>query len=260
MPDYRTRLSALVLAAVICLQIAACGTMPRAADGSKLEPTPHDPWEPLNRPISLFNGGLDKVTFKPLAKGYQIIVPKVLRIGVTNFSKNLRAPLNIINHFLQGKPREGFRQTGRFVMNSTFGIGGLMDVATGAGLELKNEDFGQTLAVWGVPNGPYVVVPFIGPSTLRDAMMVPLNILADPLLHYNDSSVRDKVYLIRAIDLRARLFASETLVEDAYDPYVRIREGYLQNRQGKIDDVDDIDNADQPADDYDDWEDPDEEY
>ena len=117
----------------------------------------------------------------------------------------------------------------------------------------------QTLAVWGVPNGPYVVVPFIGPGTLRDAMMIPLNILADPLLHYNDSSVRDKVYLIRAIDLRARLFASEALVEDAYDPYVRIREGYLQNRQGKIDDVD---NADRPADDddYDDWEDPDEEF
>ncbi len=259
MPDYRTRLSAFVLAAVICLQIGACGTMPRAADGSKLAPTPHDPWEPLNRPIFLFNGGLDRVTLKPLAKVYQIIVPKILRIGVTNFSKNLRAPLNIINHFLQGKPREGFRQTGRFVMNTTFGIGGLMDVATDAGLELRNEDFGQTLAVWGVPNGPYVVVPFIGPRTLRDAMMIPLNILADPLLHYDDSSVRDKVYLIRAIDLRARLFASETLVEDAYDPYVRIREGYLQNRQGKIDDVD---NADQPADDddYDDWEDPDEEF
>jgi len=259
MPDSFVRLSVLILALTLCLQIAACGTMPRAADGSKLAPTPHDPWQPLNRPIFLFNGGLDRVTLKPLAKGYQIIVPKILRLGVTNFSKNLRAPLNIINHFLQGKPREGFRQTGRFVMNTTFGIGGLMDVATGAGLELKNEDFGQTLAVWGVPNGPYVVVPIIGPGTLRDALMIPLNILADPLLHYNDSSVRDKVYLIRAIDLRARLFASETLVEDAYDPYVRIREGYLQNRQGKIDDAD---NADRSADDddYDDLEDPDEEF
>ena len=262
MPHSRVRLSVLIFALTIGLQIAACGTMPRAADGSKIEPTPGDPWEPLNRPIHLFNGGLDKVTFKPAAQVYQIIVPKVLRLGVTNFSLNLRAPLNIINHFLQGKPREGLKQTGRFVMNSTFGIGGLMDVATGAGLPETKEDFGQTLAVWGVPNGPYVVVPFIGPRTLRDAVMIPLNILADPLLHYNDSSVRDKVYLIRAIDLRARLFASETLVEDAYDPYVRIREGYLQNRQGKIDDKDvDADDASEDDDDYyDDLEDPDEEY
>jgi len=266
MPDSRVRLIVLIFALTIGLQIVACGTMPRAADGSKIEPTPGDPWEPLNRPIHLFNGGLDKVTLKPIAKGYQIIIPKVLQIGVTNFSKNLRAPLNIINHFLQGKPREGFRQTGRLVMNSTFGIGGLMDVATDAGLELKDEDFGQTLAVWGVPAGPYVVVPFLGPRTLRDAVMIPLNILADPLLHYNDSSVRDKVYLVRAIDLRARLFASEALVEDAYDPYVRIREGYLQNRQGKIDDKDndgDVDAGDVSEDDddyYDDFEDPDEGY
>lgn len=266
MPDSFVRLSVLILALTLCLQIAACGTMPRAADGSRIEPTPGDPWEPLNRPIFLFNGGLDKVTFKPLAKGYQIIVPKVLRLGVSNFSINLRAPLNIINHFLQGKPREGLKQTGRFVMNSTFGIGGLMDVATGAGLPERKEDFGQTLAVWGVPNGPYVVVPFIGPRTLRDAVMIPLNILADPLLHYNDSSVRDKVYLLRAIDLRARLFAAESLVEGAYDRYVRIREGYLQRRQGQIDDKDydgDVNAGDASEDDddyYDDMEDPDEGY
>ena len=254
MPNHRTRLSAFALAAVICLQIGACGTMPTAADGSKIEAAPHDPWEPLNRPIFLLNGGFDRVTFKPLAKGYRIIVPKVLRLGVTNFSKNLRAPLNIINHFLQGKPRDGFKQTGRFLMNTTFGIGGLMDVATDAGLELKNEDFGQTLAVWGVPDGPYVVVPFIGPGTLRDALMVPLNILADPLLHYDDSSVRDKLYLIRAIDLRERLLETGKLVEDSYDPYVRAREAYLQRRQGQIDDVDGSDPTDAPADDADEFE------
>jgi phospholipid-binding lipoprotein MlaA len=263
MPDYRARLSVFVLAAVICLQIGACGTMPRTADGSRLPPTPGDPWEPLNRPIFLFNGGFDRVTFKPVAKGYQKIVPKFLRLGVTNFSKNLRAPLNIINHFLQGKPREGFRQTGRFVMNSTFGIGGLMDVATGEGLDQKNEDFGQTLAVWGVPNGPFVIVPFLGPRTLRDALMDPLNILADPLLHYNDSSVRDKIYLVRAIDLRARLLLAAKTAEDSYDPYVRVREAFLQRRQGQIDDIDGSDPTDVPADDADEFHDlpePEEDY
>jgi len=263
MPNRRARLSVIVLAAVICLQIGACGTMPKAADGSRIEPTPGDPWEPLNRPIFLFNGGFDKVTFKPVAQAYRIIVPKFLRLGVTNFSKNLRAPLNIINHFLQGKPREGFRQTGRLVMNTTFGIGGLMDVATDAGLELKNEDFGQTLAVWGVPDGPYVVVPLIAPATLRDALMIPLNILADPLLQYNDSSVRDKVYLIRAIDLRERLLDTGKVIEGSYDPYVRAREAYLQRRQGQIDDIDGSDPTDVPADDVDEFHDmpePEEDY
>ncbi len=259
MPDSRVRSSVLILAIFTCLQIGACGTMPTAADGSKLERSPHDPWEPLNRPIHLFNGGLDRVTFKPLAKGYRKVVPKFMRLGVTNFSKNLRSPLNIINHFLQGKAGDGFRQTGRFLMNSTFGIGGLMDVAADAGIPQKNEDFGQTLAVWGVPDGPFVIVPFLGPRTLRDAVMIPLNILADPLLHYNDSSVRDKVYLVRAIDLRARLLDVGARAEDAYDPYVRIREAYLQHRHGLINDVGEGDAA-EDDDPYADYPDPDEEY
>ncbi len=122
-------------------------------------------------------------------------------------------------------------------MNTTFGIGGLLDVATDAGIDVEIEDFGQTLAVWGVPDGPFVVVPFLGPSTLRDATMIPLNVLADPLYHYEDSSVRDKVYLVRAIDLRARLLrAEELLLKDAYDPYIRIRDAYLQHRKYLIED------------------------
>ncbi len=256
MPKSRDRLSVLVLTVIICLQIGACATQPTAADGSKPERSPADPWEPLNRSIRMFNGGLDAVTLKPLAKGYQIVVPRVIRLGVTNFSNNLRSPLHIINHFLQGKIGDGFEQTGRFVINTTFGIGGLIDVATGGGLELKKEDFGQTLAVWGVPDGPYVIVPFLGPYTLRDATMIPLNLLADPLFHYEDSSVRDKVYLVRAIDLRERLLSvEELLLKDAYDPYIRIREAYLQRRKYLIDDGDPPEDEDP----YDDFPDPDEE-
>ncbi len=251
------RLPVLLLAVLACLQCSACATQPTAADGSRLERSPADPWEPLNRSIHSFNGGLDRVTLKPLAKGYQKVVPRFMRLGVTNFSKNLRSPLNIINHFLQGKFGDGFGQTGRFLLNSTFGIGGLFDPATSAGLEQKNEDFGETLAVWGVPNGPYVIVPFLGPRTLRDATMIPLNILADPLWHYKDSSVRDKVYLVRAIDLRARLLGAEKLlIKDAYDPYIRIREAYLQRRKYLIADGE----LPEDEDPYGDLPDPDEEY
>ncbi len=256
MPKSANRLPVFVLMAVICLQFCACATSGTATDNSQPERSPTDPWEPLNRPIYNFNSALDKVTLKPLAKVYKFVIPSFMRRGVTNFSRNLRSPLNIINHFLQGKPGDGFGQTGRFLLNSTIGIGGLIDVAAAAGLEQKNEDFGETLAVWGVPNGPYVVVPFLGSRTLRDATMIPLNILADPLFHYKDSSVRDKVYLLRLIDLRARLLsAEELLLKDAYDPYIRIREAYLQRRKYLIYD------GDPPEDDdfYDDLPDLDEE-
>ncbi len=250
MPKSVDNLPVFVLAAIVCLQCSACATQPTAADGSKPERSPADPWEPLNRSIRMFNGGLDAVTLKPLAKGYQIVVPSVIRSGIKNFSRNLRSPLHIINHFLQGKIGSGFKQTGRFVMNSTIGIGGLIDVATDAGIDVEIEDFGQTLAVWGVPSGPFVIVPFLGSSTLRDATMLPLDFLADPLLHYNNSSVRDKVYLVRAIDLRARLLSvEELLLKDAYDPYITLREAYLQRRKYLIFDGD-------PPDIYDEFPDP----
>jgi phospholipid-binding lipoprotein MlaA len=189
-----------------------------------------DPWEPLNRQIHGFNNGLDKVTFKPLAKGYQKVFPQFLRTGIRNFSFNLRAPLNAINHFLQGKGKAGLSETGRFVANSTFGLLGVLDVATDMGLERQPEDFGQTFAKWGIPDGPFVVLPVIGPRTLRGAIATPLNIYVDPLIHYDNASVRDKLYFIRVIDLREKLFAAESLLEGSQDRYLSTREAYLQNR------------------------------
>ena len=238
MPDSVDRLAGLVLAALVCLQLGACATQPTAADGSKPARSPADPWEPLNRPIHTFNAAVDGVSLRLLAKGYQKVVPAFMRRGVGNFSRNLRSPLNIINHFLQGKIGDGFKQTGRFVMNTTIGIGGLMDVAADSGLEQKNEDFGQTLAVWGVPDGPFVSIPFFGPRTLRDATMIPLNFLADPLLYYDNASVRDKVYLVRLIDVRARLLPAGAQIRAAYDPYLALREAYLQHRRYVIYDGD----------------------
>lgn len=215
----------------------------------------HDPLEPLNRGIYEFNDVMDRALLKPVARGYKKIVPSILRRGVTNFSDNLATPGSALNNFLQGKPARGFDDLARFLFNSTIGIGGLIDVASSGGLEEYNEDFGQTLAVWGVPIGPYIVMPFRGPGTLRDAFAMPVDIWTDPLYHYDDSSVRDKVYVLRIINLRSRLLTADSLIEDSKDPYITIRESYLQNRNYVIHD------GDPPVDEdfYDDFEDFDDE-
>jgi phospholipid-binding lipoprotein MlaA len=193
-----------------------------------------DPWEPMNRRIDWFNSKVDRATLKPIAKGYNKVVPEFMRKGVTNFSTNLRGPLHIINNFLQGDAGEGASETGRFLVNSTAGVLGLFDVATRMGLERHEEDFGQTLAVWGVPSGPYVIVPFFGPQTLRDALALPLDFLADPLTYYEEDRVRYALWAVRVIDLRARLLGIEPFLEDSFDRYLAVRESYLQNREFEI--------------------------
>jgi len=241
----------LLFCALIAL-MSACATH-KAAPPEERSPT--DPWEPLNRQIHGFNTGLDKVTFKPVAKVYEFIVPDLIRTGVTNFSRNLRAPLHIVNHLLQGKPKASLSETGRLLANSTFGLLGVLDVATDMGLERQPEDFGQTLAKWGVPDGPFVVVPVLGPFALRDALAIPLNLFLDPLWHYENAPVRDRLYVLRLIDVRQRLFAVEALLEDAPDVYLRTRESYLQNRRFLIYDGNPPDEDDY----YDDFEEFDEE-
>ena len=191
----------------------------------------HDPWEPLNRTVYSVNTAVDKVTLRPLAKGYEKVLPQPVRTSITNFSKNLFTPSSSLNNFLQGKPSRGFSELGRFLVNSTIGIGGLFDVAGAWGIDAHREDFGQTAAVWGIPAGPFVELPFLGPRTLRHAVLFPLALLADPLYHYDVSSVRDKVYFLRLIELRARLLPTEKLLEGSQDRYITYRESYLQNRE-----------------------------
>lgn len=194
----------------------------------------YDPWEPLNRTVYRVNTAIDNVSLKPLAKGYEKVLPQPVRTSITNFSKNLSAPSSSLNNFLQGKPSRGVSEFGRFLLNSTVGIGGLFDVATAWGIDAKPEDFGQTAAVWGIPAGPFVELPFLGPRTLRHAVVLPLTIIADPLYHYNVSSVRDKLYVLGLIELRARLLPAEKLLEDSQDRYITVRESYLQNREFEI--------------------------
>ncbi len=217
----------------IGLALGGCASVP---EGQRVD---YDPLEPLNRGIYGVNDAVDRATLKPLAKGYKKVVPEPVRNGITNFSRNLFTPRSAINNFLQGKPKDGFSELMRFVVNSTVGIGGLVDIAAHSGVEAKTEDFGQTAAVWGVPQGPYVVIPFLGPSTLRDAALMPLDVAADPLYHYDDKqSIRNSLYAIRLVNLRARVLSIEELLQDSADPYVTIRESYLQNREFQIYDGD----------------------
>lgn len=221
---------------VLCIAgvtgLTACaGNIPAAPKDQRAE---YDSWEGLNRRIHNFNDGLDKVTLKPLAKAYQWIMPGFVEQGVHNVSMNLLGPLFIINNLLQGKPGRAGKELGRLIINTSIGIGGLFDVATDSGIESSPEDFGQTFAVWGIPDGPYVVVPFLGPHTLSGVFAIPFNIAGDPVVYLDDRRERWVIYGIRLIDARMQLFEVDELVEDAYDPYLRIREAFLQNRRFRI--------------------------
>ncbi len=230
--DRKRRPVAMLFIVLLC--ISACAT------NNEIEGEPvraeSDPWEPMNRGIYGFNHAVDKVTLKLVARGYRKVVPQFARRGVTNFSENLFTPRSALNNFLQGKGKAGFSDIGRFIINTTIGVGGLFDVASAAGFQEYGEDFSQTLAVWGLPEGPFVFIPFLGPHTLLDAIALPVDLLSDPLAYYNDTSVRDRVYVLRVIDLRARLLTAETLVEDSQDPYITLRESYLQNRLYEVHD------------------------
>lgn len=222
-----------------CLLLACTIFAGCASSGNVAPPesrSPADPWEPMNRRIDAFNTAGDKVTLKPVAKGYRKVVPSIARRGVSNFYDNLTTPWTAVNNFLQGKGAAGVSDIGRFLINSSVGLLGILDVGTALGLEQHDEDFGQTLAVWGVADGPYVVIPFFGPSTLRDALVTPLDILANPLYHYRNSSVRDKLIGLQILDMRTRLLNAERLLSDSADRYITIRESYLQNRNYVIHD------------------------
>ncbi len=216
----------------LVLGVSGCASIPHE------DRTEYDPWEPLNRTVFNANIAVDKATMRPIARGYRKVVPMPVRKSVSNFFRNLTTPRSALNNFLQGKPGRGFSEIGRFLFNSTIGIGGLIDVASAGGMDEYREDFGQTAAVWGVPDGPYVMLPFLGPQTLRDALLMPLDIIATPLYQYDNTSVRDKLYFVRLIDLHYQLLAAEKFLDDSTDTYITTRESYLQNRNYTVHDGD----------------------
>ena len=235
----------LVLAAAIIgvAQISACAGIASAPEGS--ERVEYDPLEPLNRKMHSLNMTLDRFALGPLARGYKKVVPSPVRRSITNFFSNLTTPGSALNNFLQGKPGRGFNELGRFLFNSTLGIGGLFDVAGAGGMERYNEDFGQTLSVWGVPDGPYIVVPFLGPYMASDAFSVPVNYYSDLWRYYDNSSVRSKVWGLRFIERRSRLLVVDSELDESQDPYTTVRELYRNNRNFRIYDGDPPQDADE---------------
>ena len=220
-----------VLVCLLCLSIAGCaGNGTKEDDGSA-----YDPFEPLNRKVYKLNEAMDNVLLKPLAKGYRKVTPKPVRRGFANVFANFTTPRSALNNFLQGKPKRGFNELGRFLFNSTLGIGGIFDVASAGGMERYDETFGETLAVWGVPEGPYLVLPIFGSRSMLDAAGFPVDFYTDINAHLK-SSVRDKLYFFRLMDARARLLAAENFIEKSGDPYIALRESYRQNREFKIHD------------------------
>ena len=216
--------------ALMTLLLAACASLP---PGSTADP--RDPFERYNRAMFSFNKTVDDKVLKPVATGYVKVIPEFIRTAIGNFFSNIGDVWTAVNNYLQGKPREGTSDVARVVLNSTFGIVGLMDVATPVGLTRHDEDFGQTLGVWGVKSGPYLILPIFGASTVRDGLARPVDLYADPINLIDPVRVENSARALRLVDDRAGLLESTHMMEDAaLDPYLFVRDAYLQRRESRV--------------------------
>ena len=193
-----------------------------------------DPLEDRNRSIYAFNENLDEAIIEPAADGYAYIIPNFLQKGLNNFFDNINYPITIINQVLQGNIEKSLQDTLRFSVNTSIGIFGFFDPASSMGLPEHDEDFGQTLAVWGVKEGPYLMLPFIGPKTLRSLTGDLTDVLFNPLLNIDDTNLKIKSNLINLLQDRSDLSDLEEELDNSFDPYQYIKDSYIQNRKYKI--------------------------
>ena len=226
----------LVLGGILLAMLQACATVSH--------PDPADPWEGMNRGILSFNDQVDKFVLKPVAKGYQWVTPEFADVGISNFFSNLKDIGVSVNDFLQAKPKQGGMDAARFLVNSTVGIAGFIDVATMIDLPKHEEDFAQTLAVWGVPRGPYFVIPLLGPSSVRgvggyigDTALHPLTYT----LFFGSTALSTGLSVglraIEVVDVRADFLGAEAVAsEAALDRYIFFRSAYMQRRDYLISD------------------------
>jgi len=190
----------------------------------------HDPWEGWNRKVHRFNNALDRSVTRPVARGYVRVVPRPVRTGVSNVFSNLGQPVSALNAMLQGKPKQAGQSLARFALNLTLGIGGLFDPASDANLPRGNEDFGQTLAVWGWKHSRYLELPFFGPRTVRDSFGLGGDIAASPMRQIDDKPVRYGLAGLSLVSARAQLLSVDSLREGAVDDYILVRDAWLQRR------------------------------
>jgi phospholipid-binding lipoprotein MlaA len=221
--------------ALLTLALAGCAST-GAASSAEPRARNHDPIEGFNRGVYKFNDAIDTHALRPVAVAYRDHTPRWLQTGVGNFFQNLFYPTTIGNQFLQGKFKEGGQDVARFVINTTLGWGGVLDVASGARLPVHDEDSGQTLGKWGVPPGPYLVIPLLGPATLRDTPARVADTYLQPFRWYNADNERWFSLALSLVDKRASLLPLDRLIDEAYDPYAFIRDAYLQRREYAVHD------------------------
>jgi phospholipid-binding lipoprotein MlaA len=219
----------LLLGLVACM--VGCASIPAG-----VEPSPHDPWEPFNRSVFQFNEGLDTYLLKPVVTGYRFVLPEFVRDGIYNFFSNYSDIYTALQNLLQGKPDYAFSDLMRVVVNTTFGLGGLIDMATPGGLPKHKEDWGQTFGVWGIPSGPYVVLPFFGPSSVRDTFGTVADLESDYLFGYvKDIGLRNSITGLRVVNARNTYYEAGDLLDGAaIDKYSFMRDAYIQRREYQI--------------------------
>jgi phospholipid-binding lipoprotein MlaA len=208
--------------------LSGCATGPNA--------NPADPLEPMNRAIYKFNDAVDGAVLKPVAIGYKAVVPSPIRTGVSNFFSNLGDVWSMFNHLLQFELGNAGKTAVRLGLNTFLGLGGVIDVATDAGIEVPKADLGQTFGKWGVPSGPFIMLPLLGPSSARDSVGTIAATYQDPVNRVSDNATRNTLTVTRLVDIRTRLLGATAAVDDiALDRYSFIRDVYLKRRQNQID-------------------------
>ena len=212
----------------LAMTLGGCATLPSG------KPDPSDRFERVNRSVYAFNRAIDHAVLRPVARTYIKVTPGSVRRSITNFLSNLDYPVTIVNDFLQGKIRDGLSDVGRFGVNTVIGIGGLFDPASHWGLEKHEEDFGLTLARWGVKSGPYLMLPILGPSTVRDAPGRFADHFVTPTTYVNDTGVQVGYFLVKAVNTRAGLLDSDPVIDSVFDPYAFVRNAWLQRREYQI--------------------------
>ncbi len=213
---------------VMLLMVVSALAMPTASAGE------NDPLEPVNRKVLAFNYVVDRGLLKPAAQVYRCAVPRFARAGLRNLFNNFNDPRTILNQVLQGKPRIAAADAARFVVNTTIGLGGLLDPATVMGLERHREDFGQTLGRWGMGGGPYLMLPVLGPATFRDGAGRLVDFATGPMNAVHDRTTRFGISAVDRVDARSRQLSLEVDMGD--DPYVYLRDAYLERRATEIED------------------------
>jgi phospholipid-binding lipoprotein MlaA len=225
--DPRTRLPAAAM--VACILLAGCASVPPDSVTQT-----KDPWERMNRAVYNFNDKLDKAVVRPVASTYVRAVPEPARNRFHDFVTNLDEPVTVVNDLFQGKFEQTLQDTGRFLINTTVGLLGFFDVAKHVGLAHHDEDFGETLAHWGVPSGPYLVLPLLGPSTVRDTSGRVVDLYANPPKEGMQPRYRNAATIMDGLDTRVSLMQANATIDSAYDPYTFVRDAYIQNRRYKI--------------------------